>query len=354
MKVLISYAFCTTGGVETAIKNRIRNIPRSVCAIDLHFLYDYGGQPIFQGLDCVIHIQSQKNEIQQLIRDGGYDTVIVIDTPSTLDALAEMDYKGTVGLEVHTTYPDNLGYLKKLSSQLISFILVPSLYQKQLVSRYLTVKIPIQILPNAIDTQVFQPLDSDLPCNKKVLLWVGRLDSHKNYGLFLEIAQKLLQLDPSFEFWLIGGLKSGSPEMEKFYDKLYRLRIHMAVKWLPLVPYHKIANIYSWVGKNHGAYVVTSQNESFGMTVLEAMACGCPAIVNLVGALPELAADCSSCQVADFQSLSPETSAQLIHHFLQTHDLSQKALAHSDTVRQRYSSDAVGSSFLQILSTSDF
>jgi glycosyltransferase involved in cell wall biosynthesis len=37
--------------------------------------------------------------------------------------------------------------------------------------------------------------------------------------------------------------------------------------------------------------VLPSRHEGFGLPALEAMACGCPAVVSAVGALPEIAGD---------------------------------------------------------------
>ena len=123
-------------------------------------------------------------------------------------------------------------------------------------------------------------------------LCLGRLDEHKNWRLFLEIAENMKKsTDNSYEYWVVGGMNSDELEKKKFFEMIEKKDLMAEVRWIPAVSYEKIANIYSYVAKSGGAYISTSKNESFGMTALEAMACGCPVILNDVGGLSELGAE---------------------------------------------------------------
>ena len=53
MKILISYLFCTKGGVETALVNRLKEVNTSLYEIDLLFFKDYGGLSMFHDWDGV-------------------------------------------------------------------------------------------------------------------------------------------------------------------------------------------------------------------------------------------------------------------------------------------------------------
>ena len=68
-------------------------------------------------------------------------------------------------------------------------------------------------------------------------------------------------------------------------------------------------------------FVYPSFNETFGLTLLEAMACGCPVVTSNISAMPEIAGDAAL--LADPRSpddiarkmlaaLNPETGAQLV------------------------------------------
>lgn len=293
MKVLISYIYCTRGGVETAIKNRIKNISDKEVSFDLLFFWDYGGKDILQDLSCQIIIENDLTKIGELIVRNNYDAVITIDTYDMITVLNNINYSGQRILEVHTTYEEQLRYLKNLKEGDVSTILVPSNYQAKYIEQFLKVPVPIEIMPNSLDTSVFYERNmAGVKPDKKILLWIGRLDEHKNWRLFLEIAENMKKsTDNSYEYWVVGGMNSDELEKKKFFEMIEKKDLMAEVRWIPAVSYEKIANIYSYVAKSGGAYISTSKNESFGMTALEAMACGCPVILNDVGGLSELGAE---------------------------------------------------------------
>lgn len=312
MKVLISYAFCTKGGVETALYNRLKEVDQNKLKVDLHFFKDYGGSSIFEDYSGEIIIQSDTENIRKLIKEKNYDAVIAIDTVETLKILQQMNYKGKIGLEVHTTYEQNLKYLKNKVIDIVDFVIVPSKYQKNLVGSILENK-RIHIVGNAISNCIMYQRDSVLGHGKKIILWVGRLDQHKNWRLFLKIANELHKRDYSYLYWIVGGLKSETSEICEFEKMIYQYHLECVVRWIPQVSYDRISRIYSCAANSGGCYISTSINESFGMTIIEAMACKCPVIVNRVGALPELVEDGKGLCLGEM-----DTAEQIekIHRFL--------------------------------------
>jgi glycosyltransferase involved in cell wall biosynthesis len=46
--------------------------------------------------------------------------------------------------------------------------------------------------------------------------------------------------------------------------------------------------VYSLMGASGGCFVATSTLESFGMTVIEAMACRCPVVASRIGSIEEI------------------------------------------------------------------
>ena len=350
MKILISYIFCTKGGVETAIKNRLKGIDRNKCQCDLLFLYDYGGKSIFEDLDCNVFVENQKEKIERIIKENCYDVVLSIDTKEVLEILKEMKYEGKVGLEVHTTYEKSLTYLENMEPGLASFIVVPSEYEKKLVLEKINLDLPVFVLPNAIDTEIFVPKKWERISENKIILWVGRLDVHKNWRLFLKIAKEMYVRDDKYEFWIVGGLKAEKNEWDEFQKQIYELGLYNCLRWLPMVEYRSMANIYSYVGTSGGGYVITSKNESFGMTVLEAMACSCPVIANKVGALEELVDSEKSGKLIEFSDIGIEKSAEIVDMYLKNKKLVKEcnefALSY---VNREFSSKSIGGKFAEIL-----
>lgn len=350
MKILISYIFCTTGGVETAIKNRIRHLDRTKNQIDLLFFHDYGGRAIYEDMNCDVYIENDQQKIREIIECVKYDVVISIDTKEILDILYSMEYKGKIGLEVHTTYLQGLEYLQSLREDLIDFIIVPSQFQKELLCSNIKIKAPTYVLPNAVDTEEFTFKQSAFKAKKKILLWVGRLDQHKNWRRFIELAEKIHKQSEAYEFWIVGGLKAENSELKDFENALYNADLHRCLKWLPYVRYEKMANIYSWVGSSGGAYVITSRMESFGMTVLEAMACDCPVISNDVGALGELVINNETGLLIKMDDLTIEETKDRVMGFI--HD--QQNLGYcvkkaKEMVYGEFTSEKVGEGFIELL-----
>ena len=121
-----------------------------------------------------------------------------------------------------------------------------------------------------------------------VVLWVGRLDAVKNWRAFVELA-KVLRGRTDAEFRLV----SGGP-----YADTEGVELDHAVKamggrlrWMREVEHARMPSVYRTVAESGGCMVSTSRAESFGMAVLEAMACGCPVVVPEIEGLRDLVRD---------------------------------------------------------------
>lgn len=344
MKVLISYTFCTKGGVETALYNRLKELDKEQLVVDLHFYRDYGGSSLFADYNGEIIIQSSAENLQKLIDEKSYDAVIAIDTIDTLRILQKMNYKGKIGLEVHTTYEQNLKYLEDKVIDIVDFVIVPSKYQKSLIQSKLEHK-KIHILGNAVNNHIRYWKDSMPKYGKKIVLWVGRIDQHKNWRLFLRIASELHKRD-DYLFWIVGGLKSESLEICEFEKMIYQYGLECVVRWIPQVSYDQISKIYSCVANSGGCYISTSINESFGMTIIEAMACKCPVIVNQVGALPELVEDGRGLCLEEMDSFEEIEKIQAFLSKASHNVMVEKA---QEYVQDHFTSTNIGRNFLTII-----
>jgi glycosyltransferase involved in cell wall biosynthesis len=123
------------------------------------------------------------------------------------------------------------------------------------------------------------------PAPRGPILFVGTLEPRKNLGVLLGAYAKLRQIDPSAPpLWLAGGVTEAS------------------TPWLRAIGEPPLAGHVTHLGyigseTRYGLYtqasmlVLPSHMEGFGMTVLEAMTVGVPAIVSRRGALPEVAGD---------------------------------------------------------------
>ncbi|MFN3869951.1 MAG: glycosyltransferase [Aquificaceae bacterium] len=156
---------------------------------------------------------------------------------------------------------------KKLSKA--DLILVPSKKQEEFLKGFdLERVITINL---GVDTQTFNPSRKNpyfdkilgIEKNKYKLLYVGRLSIDKNVSLLLEVFQ---HIDPSLFHLVIAG------------DGPLRKRVESLSKKLPNLTYlgyvHKeeeLAELYA----SCDIYVSASLRETYGLSFLEAQACGC-------------------------------------------------------------------------------
>ncbi|HYJ86790.1 MAG TPA: glycosyltransferase family 4 protein [Pyrinomonadaceae bacterium] len=143
---------------------------------------------------------------------------------------------------------------------------------------------PIEVIPYGIDIDTFRPSSNGRASERPVLLSVGRLERRKGMDLFLRAMASVWHVHPGAEVHLVGS------ESEFLRQDL-----------LALVPPERQTQVFfpgflnrdELVERYRRAtiYVAPTQYETFGYTILEAMACGKSVVSTRVGAVPELVDD---------------------------------------------------------------
>lgn len=152
----------------------------------------------------------------------------------------------------------------------------------------------ISLISPGVDTSLFYPMDKiqskqaiDASVDHKMILFVGRIDPVKGLDVLLYAMRILFEKKPDMKacLWIVGGDISEKPDMwSKELQKLEQLRklldLHTTVKFVGQRPQHELPKYYNAAD----LVVMPSHYESFGMTALEAMACGTPVLTtNLTG-----------------------------------------------------------------------
>ncbi len=294
MKILVIWRLLTVGGVNAGWRNRAVYFKKH--GINTEFLYttDHGGLHIMEDV-APIYLTKDETEIISIIQNNKYDAILVVDTGGAYKWLQKANYQGPVLVEART--PE----LIKLKPHLKNFrgirpvsIIVPSQYQKQLVS-ILTDVNPVNVIYNGVDTSFFRPLTTEeieynnaplLPKDKKIIGWIGRLDKRKNWPLLLEIAKRIKSERDDIEFWVVGGAQS--VQREEFADKIREQQLTDIIKWFPVISYQQMPQIYAKIRQSGGCTLATTKSESFGNTFIEAMACGVPLVAPNIMPISEL------------------------------------------------------------------
>jgi glycosyltransferase involved in cell wall biosynthesis len=140
-------------------------------------------------------------------------------------------------------------------------------------------RFPVTIIPNMIDATVFAPRDRHfsrdalgLPRDAKVVLFVSDFVTNKRKGLAL-LAQAVEDLQGLGTVVLL-TIGSGKPGLAPSIRHLH---------WGQISNDRFLSVIYSAAD----VFVIPSMQESFGLTVLESMACGTPVVGFAVGGIQD-------------------------------------------------------------------
>ena len=287
MKVLYCYRYGILGGVCTQLINRLRALQTSgEFEAHLVFRQDHG---ISRTLDGYPHLHFESaDKARDRVMSDEFDAAVVVDTPEYLEALTGIEGVPLI-TEVHTTVERGLQYLKGRRWATAGYI-VPSEYSRWMLRERFGIgrEEPVRVVPNSLDARLFPRVHVGTPGPRPIFAWVGKIDYHKNWRGFLDIAARVTDEGADAEFWLVGGETAPPDRQAELIDEISRLELNTRCRWFSRIEYRAMHRLYAAVRESGGAMLVTSINESFGMSVLEALISGCPVLASRVGALPEI------------------------------------------------------------------
>lgn len=130
-----------------------------------------------------------------------------------------------------------------------------------------------------------QALRQRLGFQGPVVLAIGRLARNKGYDLLIQGFALVARRHPDASLYLaVGGTSSTSHEQEILQDlqlEVERTGLKDRVCFSGFIPEDRLADYY----RAADVFVLSSRYEPFGMTAIEAMACGAPTVVTVHGGL---------------------------------------------------------------------
>ncbi len=149
------------------------------------------------------------------------------------------------------------------------------------------------VVPNAVDIRAFTPgpKRADLLtryglANKRVLMGMGRLEARERYKGFDEVMEAMPGLLPRYPdlAYLICGEGTDRPRLEQ---KARDLGIADKVVFAGYVPENEKVDTYRLAD----VFLLAGWGEGFGIVIIEALACGIPAIASNLDASAEAVLD---------------------------------------------------------------
>ncbi len=153
----------------------------------------------------------------------------------------------------------------------------------------------VQVVTPGVNIDLFKPMDHvaakqsiGAEPDEKILLFVGRIEPLKGIDAIMYALKMIRHRQPNWNIrlWIVGGdISQPSDQWSAELQKLQRLREVL-----------KIPDLVHFVGQQHqlslpayynaaSVVVMPSHYESFGMTALEAMACGVPVVTTNVSGI---------------------------------------------------------------------
>ena len=175
-----------------------------------------------------------------------------------------------LNIQVHTSVLNPLG--RFILRRADSVRVVSEKIKKQVES--LGVKAPVHVLPVYIDISKFRNIARQ-PHDKKTILWVGRFEDEKDPLYALEVIKKVLKQVPGAKLIMLGrgSLKAS------LRDKAKGLPVEFP-GWRDTADYLAGADVV----------LCTSKHESWGASMIEALAAGVPVVAPDVGVAREAGA----------------------------------------------------------------
>jgi glycosyltransferase involved in cell wall biosynthesis len=178
-------------------------------------------------------------------------------------------------------------FINALTYPLNDYVVTVSEDTRRDVRRYCLGKKPIQVVYNGIDLKKIDAKNSDVMCIRqvlgipegyKVVGHVANLLPKKRQDILLKAARKVLDVFPRVTFVIVGrGVLD-----KKLKELAHHLGIQDNVIFTGFVD-----DLYK-VMQTFDVFTMSSDYEGFGISLVEAMALGKPAVVTRIGGMPEV------------------------------------------------------------------
>jgi D-inositol-3-phosphate glycosyltransferase len=205
-------------------------------------------------------------------------------------------------LDVDLKYPEREIKEKAIAERVDKIIASTDFERKDLIQYYQAQKEKIVIIPPGVEHGIFKKYPKndcrkrlDLPSNEKIILFVGRIDPNKGISFLVKAVKKLISkysFRDNLQVLLIGGnIKAryfwSHPEVKRLKILISENALSCCVKFIGSKPYDLLPYYYC----ASDIVVVPSIYESFGLVILEALACGSCIVASKVGGVPDLIED---------------------------------------------------------------
>jgi glycosyltransferase involved in cell wall biosynthesis len=221
-------------------------------------------------------------------------------------------------------------FLEWLTARTPSRIVTISDLTKGRLERDLRTKADVIMVPCGIDASKFSNLR---PASRTSdVIFTGRVIEHKNVDALIRAVAELKKTRPTISCFIIGN----GPERERLETLADQLDLSTNVTFLGFVKDH--ADVYRLMRASK-VFVSPSTREGFGISVLEANACGLPVIVT--GHPDNASQELVTPETGAISKLSPKILARAIDHQLNQKTNRRAIVRHAKSYDWQQAADAL-------------
>ena len=156
----------------------------------------------------------------------------------------------------------------------------------------------IKFLPNGVDINRFFPVENtsgflnryNIPENSNIILTLARIIRRKGHDTVIKCLPSLIKKFPNIQYVIAGPHRKKDTYLDELKLLAKELSVENHIVFVDYIPDSDLNEIYT----RSQVYVMVSRtyndigdSEGFGITFLEANACGCPVIGSNEGGIPD-------------------------------------------------------------------
>jgi glycosyltransferase involved in cell wall biosynthesis len=215
----------------------------------------------------------------------------------------------------HTRFPVNVALVlrNRLLRRARSFLAISSVIADELQGHGVEAA-RIRAIPNSVDTDRFTPVTDDeklrlrealgISRDKRVAIYTGRLVSTKGLPLLLRSWSSVVKMHPDALLMLVGSGGLGIQNCEQdLRDFVRDSALETAVMFTGSVD-----NVHEYLQASD-FFVFPTEREAFGISLIEAFACGLPVITTSTGGVRDIVRDQENALVVPVNDADALTTA---------------------------------------------